>query len=163
MDHKQIWAETHTQLQQSMKKEIEAMREILANMHQEELSLLLNDRKTWAQVMEERAALIARLSDLRDSRLLATEKLESLTFPQGKPEEVPLEQLLPPEDENSCETLFLRDQMVALIDRMNLQSNRNELLSNLSESHQRHPQPEMQAAPKAKKSKISIATLPPKE
>lgn len=157
MDDKKNWIETHTQLQQSMKKEIEAMREILANMHQEELSLLLNDRKTWTQVMEQRAGLITLLSDLRDLRLRATEKLEELAFPQGKPQEVVLEQLLPPEDENSCETLFLRDQMMALIDRMNLQSNRNELLANLSESHQR------QIQPKPKKGKISIATLPPKE
>lgn len=163
MDHKQVWTETHTQLQQSMKKEIEAMREILANMHQEELSLLLNDRKTWAQVMEERAALIARLSNLRNSRLQATEKLEELAFPQGKPVEILLEQILPPEDATTCETLFLRDQMMALVDRMNLQSNRNELLSNLPENQQHPSQAEVQPTSKPKKGKISIATLPPKE
>ena len=33
------WDETHSQLRESMQKEISAMREILANMHEEELFL----------------------------------------------------------------------------------------------------------------------------
>ena len=162
MDRQDIWKETHDQLQQSMKKEIETMREILANMHQEELSLISKDKTAWAHVMEERSKLIAQLSDLRDSRLQATQKLQSLAFPQGIPDEIPLDQLLPAEDAASCETLFLRDQMMALVERMNLQNNRNELLGNISERRE-SSQPALQPVPKKKKNKISIATLPPKE
>lgn len=163
MDHKQTWIETHHQLQQSMKKEIEAMREILANMHREEQSLVFNDKKTWDLLMQERADLILRLSDLRDLRLQATQKLELLAFPNEKPEKISLEKILPLEDENSCETLFLRDQLIALVDRMNLQSARNEILLKLSEQEERYPQTQMEALPQGKRKKISIATLPPKD
>lgn len=159
MDQQEAWKETHAELQQSMKQEIETMREILANMHQEELSLMSKDKTAWAHIMEERSKLIARLSDLRDLRLQATLKLQSLAFPQGGTDEIPLEKLLPAEEASSCETLFLRDQMMALLDRLNLQSNRNELLNNISERQE----PALAPQPKKKKSKISVATLPPKE
>jgi hypothetical protein len=162
MNEQEVWRQTHAELQQSMKKEIETMREILANLHQEELSLMSKDKIAWAHVIEERAKLLSQLSDLRDSRLQTTLKLQSLAFPQGSPGDVPLEQLLPAEDASSCETLSLRDQMVALLDRLNLQSNRNELLSTISERHEQAPVLQ-QEQPKKKKSKISVATLPPKE
>ena len=162
MDQQEIWKETHTVLQQSMKKEIETMREILANMHQEEASLISRDKTAWAQVMDERSKLLARLGDLRDTRLQATQKLQTLACPHGTSEEIPLENLLPMDDESSCETLFLRDQMMALLDRMNLQNNRNDLLSRISERPE-SLQPQLQPQPKKRKNKISVATLPPKE
>ena len=153
-----LWTEMHEKLQQSMKKEIETMREVLANMHQEEQSLLINDKSSWSRVMEERSALILRLSDLREERLHTTEKLQLMAFPQGVPEDVPLEDLFPPQDLLSCETLTLRDQLMALVERLNLQSGRNEILFNLSQ-HPMREEPQVQPH----KPKISIATLPPKE
>lgn len=150
----------HNKLQESLKKEVETMRELLANMRQEEISLLTNDRTSWNHVMEQRAQLIAKLSDLRTVRIQSVKQLEAITFPTGKPEEVPLEELLPSDDENSCETLSLRDQMMALIDRMNLQLSRNEMLSHVTRE-QTQPQP--QPMPQEHKKKISIATYPPEE
>lgn len=162
MDHHAIWNETHTNLQQSMKKEIETMREILGNMHEEEITLISKDMVAKAHVMEERAKLIQRLTSLRNARLEATQKLESLAFPHGVPKEIPLEKLLPSEDAATCETLMLRDQMMALIERMNLQSNRNELLTDISK-RQGSSAPALQPQLEKKKNKISLATLPPKE
>lgn len=152
-----IWNEMHEKLQQSMKKEIETMREILSNMHQEETLLQSKDKNSWNKIMEERATLILRLSNLREERLQAAEKLETLS---GSPDDTPLEELLSPQDEKGCETLSLRDQMVALVERLNLQSNRIEMLSKSSQEPKAQLEPE---AAKPLKRKISIATLPPKE
>jgi len=121
------WIEAHEQLKISMQKEISIMREILANMHQEELSLLLNDRGSWTQVLQDRFPMIERLSDLRKQRMDATQKIEaiakldSITTPT-------LEQILPTEDESSCEILSLRDQLMALVEKINFQNNRNTTL-----------------------------------
>ena len=98
-------------------------------------------------MMEERNQLIEKLQEIRQDRLVAMEKLEMLTHRSN----VPLEELLPTRDTNSWEILSLRDQMVTLFERMNLQTTRNEMLVHLLQT----PQP----APQSKK-KISIATLP---
>lgn len=153
----QVWNENHEMLQQAMKKEIETMREILANMHQEKHSLLIKDKTLWQKVVEERAPLILRLSDLREARIKSTEKLEALAFPHTLNEEVPLEKLLPPQDDRTCDVLSMRDQMAALIERLNHQTMRNEVLYDLAQHTLEHPQP------KKPKPKISIATLPPDE
>src|SRR4051812_35311550 len=95
-----LWKESHLALQETMKREIEAMREILSNLHREELLLASNDKEGSNQLMQERLKLLDHLGYLREARLQAMEKLEQLADSNGK-----LEQLLPPEDENSCETL----------------------------------------------------------
>lgn len=146
------WTEHHTELQNLMKKEIDAMRELLGNLHQEEILIIQKEMAYWNQLMEERGHLIQQLSHLRQNRIITTETLESLTHSQSN---VPLENLLPPEHENSWELLALRDQMLALLDRMNLQCSRNEMLTHLAN----HQQPALQPLPE-KKAKISIATLP---
>ncbi len=146
------WTEHHTELQQLMKKEIDAMRALLGNLHQEEILILQKEMSYWNQLMEERGHLIQQLSHLRQNRISTTETLESLTHSQNN---VPLEQLLPSENENSWELLALRDQMFALLDRMNLQCSRNEMLTHLAKHHQSAPQPLPE-----RKAKISIATLP---
>lgn len=141
------WTKTHTELQALLKKEIEAMRQLLGNMHQEEVFIVQKDKTYLPQLMNERAKLIAQLTSLRLDRVAATERLESLENHTNSN----LEDLLPPNDENSCDILILRDQMLALLDRIHLQSSRNEMLSHL-EAYQPAPQ---------KKGKISVATLPP--
>lgn len=157
-----IWNETHDQLKVAMQKEIGIMREILGNMHQEEMSLLINDRASWNHVMQERSHLIERLSYLRVERLEATKKIEEMISPNDKTKKITLEDMLPTEDENSCEILSLRDQLMALMERINFQSCHNEALYHQVEHHldlSYHPQyNQIQAAsPKAKK-KSSIAT-----
>jgi hypothetical protein len=143
------WNEAHAQLQQSMKREIETMREILANMHEEEMSLIRKDKHSWSLVMQKRTQLLAQLNDVRKVRLEATQKLESIAGDS-------LEKSLPATDENSCETLFLRDQMLALIDRLNLQNSCNEALFYIFNAN-------LQPVPVPAKAKTSIATIPPKE
>ena len=101
--------------------------------------------------MEERSSLIEQLSKIRQNKLGVIERLETLT----QQTDAPLEELLPTQDMNSWEILFLRDQMMTLLDRMNLQTSRNEMLLHLAKAPlgpQQAPQ---------KKAKTTVATLPP--
>lgn len=125
---KKTWIEAHDHLKALMQKEIHIMREILANMHQEELCLLLNDKGSWNQVMQERSTLIERLSSLRSDRITMTEKIEHMASLKTDTKSPSLEQILPAEDDATCEILSLRDQLMALIERMNTQNSRNEYL-----------------------------------
>ena len=96
-------------------------------------------------MMEERAHLVDQLNEIRNSKLVILQKLGSYIESSN----ASLEELLPVEHTNSWEVLSLRDQMVTLLERMNLQTSRNEMLMQL----ERIPAPQV-------KKKISIATLP---
>jgi hypothetical protein len=153
----------HEELKNAMQKEVLLMREILANMNQEEVSLILNDRGSWNSVMQQRYHLIERLSVLRSTRTKATNKLNSVIGKQHNVSQVPLEQILPLGDVGSCEILSLSDQIVSLTDRMNRQNRRNQTLSCQIE-HQlsiprelRHQQPQLQAQNRPKQ-KNAVAT-----
>jgi len=159
---KKTWNEAHDHLKFIMQKEIHIMREILANMHQEELCLLLNDKGSWNQVMQQRSVLIERLSTLRAERISTTEEIEHMASAKTKNKSLSLEQILPTDDENTCEILSLRDQLMALIERMNTQNCRNEYLFH----HVEHLPPLSlsseplfpQSVPERQKRKAAIAT-----
>ncbi len=119
--------EIHEELKSSMQKEITLMRDLLANLHQEELSLLMHDRTSWNQLMEERATIVQKLGPWRSARIGATEKLVQ-HLSKEKNKGLSLEELLPPQNESSCEILSLRDQLMALTERMNGQNCRNQTL-----------------------------------
>lgn len=156
---KNLWNQAQNELKISMEKEISMMREILANMHQEELSLLTSDKTGWNLVMQKRFELVERLGSLRNARIEATQKIQKLASPDKKEADVPLDKLLPIENEESYEILMLRDQIMALTERMNFQNSRNE---NLFEQVKNKPLPPYSMQPKAplepKKGKTSIAT-----
>jgi hypothetical protein len=156
------WDEAHDQLKVSMQKEIGIMREILANMHSEELSLMLNDRGSWNYVMQERAQLIDRLSHFRMERIEATKKIKEMVCLNDAHKQASVEDLLPTQEENSCEILSLRDQMMALMERINFQNCRNEVLffqveHQLDLPHHPSGHPMQQQQAKSQK-KASIAT-----
>ncbi len=118
------WKDIHEQLQSSMKQEIRAMREMLANMQQEEACLLDGDKKRWNQIMIERSALLEHLYELRSLRFHKTEQLEHLAKDAALPENT----LFNAEDEENCEILSMSDQLTALLERMNRQNLRNRSL-----------------------------------
>ena len=117
------WNVAHERLKEWMHKEISIMREILANMLQEELSIQLNDLGSLDQVMCERSSMVERLSTLRSARLQATKNLEELAASRGQ-ERVP-----PFDDASNCEILLLSEQIMALTEKMNDQNCRNNLLT----------------------------------
>jgi hypothetical protein len=162
-----LWKETRDELKMIMKKEISMMREILANMHQEELNLNLGDQGGWTIVMQERSVLIERLGILREARIQATQKLEDLVpLSTKRDKKTPLEQLLALDEEAYSEILLLRDQISALLERINFQNARNQTLFHRVE-HQlalntpRSYNPIVEPVPVKKK--ISIATQEWKE
>lgn len=138
----------HKELQQTLQKEVGMMRELLANMHQEELSLILNDQGSLSQLLHERTLLVERLSSLRSLRLQTVEKIEKITGNQST------EQMFPLQEESSMEILSLRDQLMALTEQMNRQKSQNQYLID-------HPIEAKLAAPQnagRAKRKASVAT-----
>ena len=119
---KEKWEKAHAALSHALGKEIDLMRELLSNLHQEELSLLESDTTRWAKVMRERSDMILPLGKIRLKRALSIEKLEKLAKEQQRAE------LFPPEEELSCEIFSKLDQEIALLERINLQNCRNDAL-----------------------------------
>ncbi len=113
MDHfiSTITAILEEKFQESIQKEITLLRELLGNYLQEEMSLLHQDKASWVQLMQDRFSLIEGIKQIRRARL---------------PEEVPAAEL-------SCDTLFLTDQLLALLQKIHHQTNHNE---NISSNHQ---------------------------
>jgi hypothetical protein len=145
------WNVAHDQLKDSMRKEIGIMREVLANMLQEELSMQLNDKGSLDHILTERSLMIERLGNLRLARLEATKKLEELgAAHQGG-------RLLFEGDVNSCEILSLSEQIMALTERMNAQNCRNNLLF----QHMKYmpplmPQPQSQSKQSLPRTQIGV-------
>lgn len=106
-------------LQSWMKKEIMTMRELLANLHQEEISLRSHDMEALQVLLQERSCLISYLGNFRSMRLIYTRRLAKL---DAEPSE---------EIGQTCETLILRDQIIALVEKINLQNRQNHNIGQL--------------------------------
>jgi len=119
---KEKWENAHLDLNASLEKEIHLMREILANLHQEELALLESDFQRFEEIMAERSDFILQLKQQRQARMDTTAILTKIAVEQQRLE------LLPPEEESSCEVLTKLDQLIALSERTNLQNCRNDAL-----------------------------------
>lgn len=137
-------------LKNFLQKEIYMMRELLANMYKEELSIQCQDKGGWEQVMLERAHMLARLGTIRQERLSATAEFE-------KKKEIT--------ELDTIELFSLRDQLFALAERMNFIQSRNTYLSEHlpfkegGVSHYPRSLPHMERP----KRKSSVATYPPKK
>jgi hypothetical protein len=146
--------ETVHQLKELMQKEVSLMREILANMHEEELSLLAGNKGQWELTMQQRSDMIADLGNIRKERIITGQKTTSSSMQT-------LEKLLPVAETLSSEILSLLDQIMALVDRMNLQNARNDSLfyqaKNLQELPLRCPYPPPQLQPRARR-KTAVMT-----
>ncbi len=127
-------------LQDSIQKEITLLRELLGNFLQEEMSLLKQDKPSWTQLMQDRFTLIEQIKEIRSGR-------------------APIK---PSKEETSCDTLFLTDQLLALLQKIHHQTSHNENLL----THTQHlvaipelmPYPERLAI--APRKKITLTTIP---
>jgi hypothetical protein len=151
LDDAKEWNMLHEQLKEALQKEVHIMRELLANMHQEELSLLLNDQGSLNELLEQRSRIIERLSTLRLSRIAATEKIEKIISKENTPT---TERILPPDEDTSTEILSLRDQLMALTEQMNRQQSQNQYLT----EHPDHTRIAPRESPQRAKRKASVAT-----
>ena len=126
-----VWKQLHKSLQEALKKEVDTMREILANLHQEELCLVMNDQGSFNRLLQERDSLMTKLNSFKKNRIDIFHALRaSLPETTGIKIEAP-EDLACVLKEESCETLLLKDQQKAIIERINLQSSRNKALADL--------------------------------
>jgi hypothetical protein len=151
------WNQLHGSLKNIMQQELSLTRELLANFHQEELSLMLQDQGSWTQIMQQRAHMIERLSALRLHRQSTTEQIVSLAEKKGPTPT--LEEILPLSEEITYEIFNLRDQLLALTERINRQQHRNEHLSDHPEPlHFMPPSPTALPQPPRAKRKAIVAT-----
>jgi hypothetical protein len=127
-------------LSKALEREIALMREILANMHQEELALLLHDKEEWNAVVLARSPLVERLENLRRARIDAT---------------------LPQIDLEDPHIQMLRDQLVALIEKMNAQHVKNEIL--FCRGSCPLSLPDSLGSKPMRRRRTALATLPPKQ
>lgn len=103
------------------------MRELLANLHQEELSLMLQDHGTYRQLMSQRSDMVEKLSHLRVFRTKTAQQIFAMLGKKATSFE--FEQIFPDTEEIGCEILNLRDQLLALTEKMNRQQTRNQHLA----------------------------------
>jgi flagellar biosynthesis/type III secretory pathway chaperone len=148
----QDWHMLHDALRDNLQKEIHLTRELLSNMHQEEVSLMLHDTGGLQFVMQQRSYLLEKLSHLRLCRIEVTEKIEKMASMTHTPPS--LDEILPPNEEISTEILSLSDQLMALNERMNRQQGQNQRLMQYPD-YLRYPQPAVETR---SKKKASIAT-----
>ena len=147
-----------------MKTEITVMREVLANMYQEELALIMLDKSSLHQTLQERFPLIQRLSFLRTERMAVTEAIKHISLS-------PLQQehtngIFPVMEDLGCEIDYLSEQMLALIKSMNFQNTKNDTLTKQYELYTNYPSRISHLMPwhapenKTVKQKVCIATYP---
>ncbi len=149
------WNELHDELKKGLEKEIRITRELLSNLHQEEISLMLHDVGNIDQILQMRHQMLETLSELRLNRLNTTGKIEKIASEKNK--NPTLDEILPPHEETSSEILSLSDQLMALTERMNRQQTQNQRLTELGE-HARYPQ--LQLCPQNRpKRKAAVATI----
>ena len=155
--------DAQAKLKSCLKQEVHMMREILANMHQEELSLLMHDHTAWLKIMEARSDMVVMLKNLRHERGHVTNHLQMLI---GKSEKIELkmDELIPLDDELRSELQSLLDQILALTERINLQNCRNDHLFHQPRNESGLPlhcsYPMREAQKRMAKKKASPTTLP---
>lgn len=126
-DKTRLWDELHIHLRDNLHQEVRLARELLSNMHQEEVSRLLSDQGTLNQVLSQQFHLFERLSQLRLWRQEMTGQIEKMVV-DGK-KLLSLDTILPPLEETTAEILSLTDQLVSLTERMNRQHCHNQHLA----------------------------------
>ena len=151
-----------------MKKEISIMREVLANMHQEEVALITLDKNSLHKTLQDRFPMVQTLSVLRKDRMMAIEAMRTL-YISSKPKEIATNKMADMMELQGCEIDYLSEQMLALIKSMNTQNCKNDSLTKKYELYTNYParlthlMPWQPAEGKIIKSKASIATYPIQE
>lgn len=121
-DKDATWQTLHDELKALLTKEVYLMRELLANMHQEELSLLFHEEGFLKQMLDERSYIVKQLGEVRQERLKKTEEIETMATT------CTLDAILPPQEDISAAILSLRDQLMALTEQMNRQQSATQRL-----------------------------------
>jgi flagellar biosynthesis/type III secretory pathway chaperone len=161
-------------LKSILSTEIEFMREVLGNMSEEQEAILNNNTENLKKVLSERETHMCRMNEARVQRIEIVKEfsfilhgVESWDGQMGT--QMDLDKLLDKVDSDSCEILTLRDQILALLEKMNTQNGRNnyllenkikfnrELMSQL-QPEEKNPTYDLQGDVK-KKTKVATVTI----
>jgi len=120
-----------------MAREVLLSREILSSMREEETALLTHDDSALQETMSKRNAPLQELMSIREDRIISVKELAFLLFKSRsnelakknqQTEPFSFKDLLDLSNVESCEVLVLRDQLIALIEKMNSQNSSNRQL-----------------------------------
>ncbi len=151
MQEKQREKQSREALRISLEREVQLMREALGNLVREEKLCgqessegeLNSYQALWQALMDERKELAQQLTLARYDRQQRTEELESIAPAR----------MFPDEDPSSLAIHSLAKQALFLVERINLQKDKNRGLS----------PPPRRAHPVPVKRTVKIATFPPEE
>jgi flagellar biosynthesis/type III secretory pathway chaperone len=128
-------------LKEIMNREVRLLRELLASLYEEQQAHLSNSAEQIKQLLKTRENLTGQIANERENRLSTVKRLQDLlgiSDPQNTEDEHDtLSILMDNASSISCEILSLRDEMLALIDQMTQQGNRNNYLIQGKISHTR--------------------------
>lgn len=150
-----------------MTQEIAVLREILANLQTEQYSLLQNDEKGVKAAMDIRAPLLKTMHHWRVKMIKSIKHLaEILRIDLKKSEDLTLQDwlslIVDIIGHDQCEILYLRDQILALVDRIDKINNRNHFLLELKHHEGYEPEeamyrmPRLQPMPKPNKPRVTV-------
>lgn len=77
--NQESWKELQNCIEKEMEKEVYLMRELLSNMHQEEVSLMLQDKAALAATLDKRSSLLETLRFLRKNKQTMIKDLQGAT------------------------------------------------------------------------------------
>lgn len=134
---------SHIELKTSMESLVQVLRELLANMQEEQQALVVQDANAFASIMYNRSPLIEKM---QCHRALMVEEIDKLKEQNPHPIEIETEKdrlihLALLAGEENVEILLLRDQILALTEQTDKQNNRNNFLldNQLSEASLENP------------------------
>jgi len=127
ISRKEKWELANEQLNLVFESEIHLMREILTTLHQEEFSLLENNRASLRKVLAQRSDLVCDLAKKRLERMEATVELTKSAVLHRQKEIA------------SFEIHSKLDQITALIEKSNLQNCRNDALFEERKESEKNP------------------------
>lgn len=132
-------------LQEQLQKEVYLMRELLSNMHQEEISRMLHDNTTLATILDSRSALLDKLGSLRKV------KFSTLQTMHTKSPYLPF----------SIEMSFLHDQLTTLSEKIHRQFSTNRRLADNPDRYTYPSHYQQEQKKQCRKTKITTLQIKP--
>jgi len=129
--------ELQNQLHESMTHEVNILREILANMEEEQEAMFRNDPALAQVILERREKLVESMSTWRHQIFACVKKMAHLSKAPPPSDEVIMEKLADFVGYENYEILALRDQIIALAHRIDRQNDFNNLLIDIKSSTSR--------------------------
>lgn len=136
LDPVHILVDAQLNLKNFMRREITLIREMLSSMQREQDTLLLNNTLGLKSIMKEREELFEAMVHARNQRMQGVKNLAHLLLLDSADKDYDgqwekggyLDHLLLTSGSEGSELLWLRDQMLALIEKMNEKNSRNNYL-----------------------------------